>query len=268
MATHRKHWFRVADSIQFEPWDNDLLATFVRLSAHMNTRWARDGRTPEEAATISLGPAQVAAICGKRRRDVAETLLSRLAEVTSMSVARRGDVTEIHWPKFPIFQRYQAGTGAASENDSRAFVPPPTPTPTPTPTVRVKPPSIPPPSGGTTAIAPEAAPKTEQPAKRRRQRLPGVPAPEALSAEQQASLDAWCRRAEPEMLAELPRIAARLLDWGRSKGEIRPDWVATIRNAVRSEADRRRERARIGTTRGLRELPFERGPRGGGAAPF
>lgn len=105
-------------------------------------------------------------------------------------------------------------------------------------------------------------------AARTRRRMPGVPAPDALTADEQAQLDRWCRSAHPEMLGELPRIAEKVLDWGRGKGEVRPGWLATIRNAVRNEADRRRERAGSGSTRGLSERPVERAARGRQASLF
>lgn len=118
------------------------------------------------------------------------------------------------------------------------------------------------------AEAPRGKGATAKPRQKPAKRMPGIPAPDAFSAEEQAALETWCREAHPEMLEELPRIAAKILDWGRAKGEVRPGWVATVRNAVRAEADRRRERAKAGTTRGLPEQPVERAKRGGQASLF
>lgn len=104
MATPRKHWFRVADSILYEGWDDSQIATMVRLGAYLNTRWAREGRTPEEACRARLDPTDLAKITGKRRRDVALKSLQRLANVTGMTAESDGDFVEIIWPKWAIFQ--------------------------------------------------------------------------------------------------------------------------------------------------------------------
>ena len=104
MSTPRKHWFRVADSILYEGWDDNQIATMVRLGAYLNTRWAREGRSPEEACRARLDPTDLAKISGKRRRDVALKSLERLANVTGMSIEVDGEFAEIIWPKWSIFQ--------------------------------------------------------------------------------------------------------------------------------------------------------------------
>ena len=114
MSTPRKRWFRVADSIGREPWDNDVLATCVRLMAHLNTRWARDGLDVDSAARVTLRPGDLMEITGRRRLDVARMLLRRLADLTSMSVTCPGDMTEISWPKFAEFQDWLSRLGEKS----------------------------------------------------------------------------------------------------------------------------------------------------------
>jgi len=130
MATPRKHWFKVADQILREPWDNDTLACAVRLMAWLNQRWARDRPGDAERARAVISQTDIMAISGKRRADVALKSLQRLADVVSISVERRGDVVSISWPKYAKFQ--------SSESESREVrareLPAPTPTPTPTPT--------------------------------------------------------------------------------------------------------------------------------------
>jgi len=108
MTTPRRRWFKAADSILIEPWPNDVLAAVMRLQAALNTRRARDGLDGAEAGRIALDPIAAMQVAGKRRPDVARTLLRRLADITSMSVRHRGDVTLIDWPKWAEFQ----GVGA------------------------------------------------------------------------------------------------------------------------------------------------------------
>lgn len=141
MATPRKRWFRVADSIGRESWDNDTLALCIRLMAHLNTRWARDGLEGDEAAMVTLRPGDLMEISGCRRLDRARARLAALAgeilaepeardplnirrtsgersrehpldvagNLTSMSVTYLGDVTEIRWRKFAEFQEWLSG---------------------------------------------------------------------------------------------------------------------------------------------------------------
>ncbi len=141
MSTPRKRWFRVADSIGRESWDNDTLALCIRLMAHLNTRWARDGLDGEEAAMVTLRPGDLMEIAGCRRLDRARARLATLAgeilaeraardplnirrtsaersrehpldvagNLTSMSVTYLGDITEIRWRKFAEFQEWLSG---------------------------------------------------------------------------------------------------------------------------------------------------------------
>lgn len=104
MATPRKHWFRVADSIRNEPWTNDELAFMVRLMAELNTRWARNGLDWKSAYSIELNGTDLMALSGKHRVDVARKSAEHLADIASMSISHRGDITLISWPKYAEFQ--------------------------------------------------------------------------------------------------------------------------------------------------------------------
>lgn len=131
MATPRKHWFRVADSVLYDGWDDNQLATMVRLGAYLNTRWAREGRTPDEACRARLDPTDLAKISGKRRRDVALKSLERLANVTGMFVELDGDFVEINWPKWSKFQDLKAPKAPSDppENAPSADAPATSPAP-------------------------------------------------------------------------------------------------------------------------------------------
>ncbi len=104
MATERKRYFRVADAVGRETWTNDELACFVRLLAYMNSRRSRDRLDPGQACRATLRIEEVMAMSGKRRPDVARTLLERCAIVASISVEHRGNVSLIEWPKLAEFQ--------------------------------------------------------------------------------------------------------------------------------------------------------------------
>ena len=98
--TRRKHWFRVADSILEDDWDDKTLATAVRFMAYLNTRWARNGLTASEACEGELSVRQVSVITRTSRRDVGQKSLQRLADVTDMTLQSVGEVTRFSWPKW------------------------------------------------------------------------------------------------------------------------------------------------------------------------
>jgi hypothetical protein len=141
MATPRKHWFRVADSILFEGWSDSELATMVRLSAFLNTRWARDGKDAETAGRVELDLASARLITGKSYRPdclrALESLAARLSLLVEIvdedegrigggsgahrgriegtlgapprmrphrSTSCRGAFVSVSWPKWPEFQ--------------------------------------------------------------------------------------------------------------------------------------------------------------------
>lgn len=65
-----------------------------------------------------------------------------------------------------------------------------------------------------------------------------TPAPEHLYCDMWESLSKWARLHEPWAVRNLERMATECLDYFRSKGELRADWVATCRTWVRNEVKR------------------------------
>lgn len=120
---HRRHWFLVADQVAHESWDDNQVATLVRLLAHLHERWARDGLTAEQANFCTLSKANLFRVTHRYRLDSALKSLERLADVVTMSVERSGEDVVIRWPKFADFQQLTGRNGAA--------VAPPVPVPVP-----------------------------------------------------------------------------------------------------------------------------------------
>ena len=79
-------------------WDNDLLASMVRLMAYLSDRWARERVPHDEAGRAEISISDLMTITGKRRADIARKSAERWREVGEMSVQHRGDVTVILWP--------------------------------------------------------------------------------------------------------------------------------------------------------------------------
>ena len=132
--TRRKHWFRVADSILEDDWDDKTLATAVRLMAYLNTRWARNGLTAAEASEGELSVRQVSVITRTSRRDVGQKCLQRLAHVTDMTIASVGEVTRFSWPKWSEFQGLRDLEAARYLPEKLPSAPAPSPAPSPAPT--------------------------------------------------------------------------------------------------------------------------------------
>ena len=129
VATARKKWFKVADSLTQEPISNDHLATMIRLMGAMNQRWARDGLTAEESRTIALRPGDLMEVTGKGTLSSARATLQGAAEHVSMSVDADVSVTRITWPKWSEFQGIDSREqGSSGEKPGRKTPPPHTQT--------------------------------------------------------------------------------------------------------------------------------------------
>src|SRR3990167_2081294 len=137
MSTPRKRWFKVADSILREDWDDATLAASMRLMAWFNQRWARDGIPHSEAGSAVIGEHDAMLITHLRRPKDALKRLARLPLVagwTSASATLDSDQSPtrctLKWSKFPKFQEYgprsRAGDGpenSPSDSDSSSPAP-------------------------------------------------------------------------------------------------------------------------------------------------
>lgn len=136
MATPRKRYFRVADSILREQWDDATLATAIRLMAWLNQRWARDGIADEERGRAVIGETAAMEITRIRRPHVALQRLARLPLAAGWSTARawlddvqRPSRVTIDWPKYAEFQDSKSEVGETSRPRRGKSLPPPHPHP-------------------------------------------------------------------------------------------------------------------------------------------
>ena len=109
------------------------MATFVRLLAYLNTRWAREGRTLQDAPKAVLSQAATEMVTGCKSLARARRVLQELAVRVSLTVHEQGSDTEIHWPKFAKFQYDRPGPRDALGAQPPALLPPPHPHPHPHP---------------------------------------------------------------------------------------------------------------------------------------
>jgi len=127
-VTARKHWTRVADSLGQDGTPNDVIATYVRFSAYLNTRWARGGLSADEAIEGVLTPAQAMQITGRSTPRRALRLLDDFAVRFDAAVQRQRGGIRYAWPKWAEFQNLPGWTGPGS---GRKPAPPHTPPPPP-----------------------------------------------------------------------------------------------------------------------------------------
>ena len=119
MATPRKRWFRVADSILREDWSDATLATHMRLMAWLNQRWSRDGIDHAKAGSATIGAIDAMAITRTQAARAALRKLARHPREAGLSTARASLDNDakptrvfLEWDKFPEFQEYGSGPGA------------------------------------------------------------------------------------------------------------------------------------------------------------
>ena len=105
MATDRSPYVAIADSLLDEPWPSESKLALVMLSCHMHARWRSDRRLTMEqvAAAHPLSKPDLMKITGKGRADIALMSLRCLADVASISIELRGDITWIKWPKWAFY---------------------------------------------------------------------------------------------------------------------------------------------------------------------
>lgn len=132
MATDRKAWLKLPDSVLREPWDDATLATMVRLMSFLNTRWARDRLSSEEAATAFLTPQDAMLVTSttnatrarRRLRELPERSGAQTLEIVEATVGRLTGV-RVSWPEFVEFQGYPERECPGSRG--RAGAAPPSP---------------------------------------------------------------------------------------------------------------------------------------------
>lgn len=239
MATPRKHWCRLYDSILRENWDAQTGWTVVRLMAWLNQRWARDGIAHEEAGRALLGPLDIMLVTARRRPDVARTSLERLRDVLGITVERRGDNLWIDWPKFLELQ----DLGPRSPGRDRTVTAPSETSPVSETSPEEEDPQTPvapapaPPAAAGSGAPPLKLEATGSAGKRPRKQR-GTTAPESLSQDQRQQLLVWARDREDWAVQHLRDLEEACLGHHRARGNLMVDWYATVQTWVRNQRTR------------------------------
>lgn len=132
----RRSYFRLPDAVLRQQWDDATLAVVVRLQAFLNTRWARDMLTAEEAGDAILGPQEMMLVTGTTNVTRARKKLLELPDRMRGGIPRgddesaRGSLTveeashgrfrcvRVRWPNFVKEQCYHDRDRANSGPDS------------------------------------------------------------------------------------------------------------------------------------------------------
>ncbi len=248
MATRRKAWHRTPDLILHQDWSDSTVATLARLSAYLNTRWARSGLSSREAGEAVLSRKDLFAITNKERVSSAMRVLhtcgDELAVLSAVddpwndgettdkldfSVSRSGTKVTVRWRNYSDFQQYP---------DEQ------------------KPRKRPLPSASASSSASSSKKERKMPDKpATRPRPKGVPfPPEGLSIEDRAELDLWAfaRDFEPP---EVDAYIERARTWSKGNGKDKVSWVATIQNWM--IGDRKKDREPPPSRPGAHQNPRE-----------
>jgi hypothetical protein len=106
VATPRKHWFRVADSVLRDELTRDQRSTFVGLLAWFNQRRARDGHRGRRAQEGSIPPGDLLTITLTDSLELAREFLRDLQKLFELRIEERGVFTFVEWPNLAKFQEW------------------------------------------------------------------------------------------------------------------------------------------------------------------
>jgi len=224
VATPRKRYFRVGDSILREPWPREVKLACVLLQAHLNTRWRRDAIPHDEAGICLLSKGAWTDITGKSHAKSAQKLLETLATFVNLSakIKTENDLTYIRvdWPKFAEYQEFGSRSPGS---DEPLFQPPPSPSPTPTP---IHPPS----EGG--AKAPNQGDGGGEKPKPKRSKL--CPLPDPIPPDMRAKIDLLCLDNDVPADAFIQGLRDYATRSGKRYAGER-GWLAACRSAIREK---------------------------------
>jgi hypothetical protein len=227
MATDRRAYVKIPDAILREPWDDATLADMIRLQVFLNTRWARDRLSAEEAGRVFLGPQEMMLITHTKNVTRARNRLLALAErsggvtldARSATVGRSKGVI-IEWPKFPKEQGYYDRDRPKLGVISGQSRPPQTLPQTHKQEEKNKEPAA--------AAARRSRSRSDGNGKARKTAFP-----EPFPLDDRAALLVWAKSHgfnEQQVSMAVEAVA----DWAISNGKLKASWPRTIQGAMRA----------------------------------
>lgn len=106
MATERKKWFKVAESILREDMTPTQRSTFLGLLAWFNQRRQRDGHRGRRAQEASIPPGDLLTITLQPRLELAREFLLDIEKRFDLTIEERGVFTWVQWPNLSKFQEW------------------------------------------------------------------------------------------------------------------------------------------------------------------
>jgi len=235
MATPRKRWFRVADSVLREDWTRDQRSTFLGLLAWFNQRRARDGVSGQATCRASIPPGDLLTITVSDTLEDGRATLFAIRDRFQLRIIERGRFTEVHWPNLLNFQEWECPSAGQAPGKRRAAA-------GQTPGQQLPPP-----------IRSESDPIRSEPnqesiqeeekiyessaarpaAENKRKRPSKSQAPSDLDSAQKTALLAWVRAKQPTHEPQIRELVDACLEYHRGRGTPMADWVAACQTWIR-----------------------------------
>lgn len=231
MATPRKRWFRVAESILRDEMTVEQRSTFLGLLAWFNQRRARDGVRGSRAQEASIPPGDLLTITLQTTLDAAREFLRDVEKRFDLTIEERGAFTHVSWPMLAKFQEWGRPQNAPTTGRKR-------PERRPENAPRAAPSETEP---NRTISEPE--PKKKKSKNGRAPKLPRTDAPEQLTPEGRQYVAGYFADVSPGCVAlDLePRIESALRYY-RREGKRFVDWAAAVVDNIVSLENLKRER--------------------------
>ena len=118
MATPRKRWTIIENSLLREPWARETKLTMALLAVCMSDRWAADLLTAEQGTRALLSPGDLTSITGFTDQAKAISALKAVGKLVTLKLRQQANgFVHVHWPKLAKTQRWPARPPAEAGAD-------------------------------------------------------------------------------------------------------------------------------------------------------
>lgn len=218
MASPRRRWHKTPDSVWEEAFSNDVAAFLWRLSGYLNSRWASDRITHEQAATCVVTGQILCQLAGTQSVVKARRTASLVAGETSVRFEQLEKHYRLEWHKWAELQGSQSQVGEAA-----AQKPPP-------PKKKKKKKK----QGDSLSDLAKTEADAAAGGKPSRERRGLTKAPKQLPDDARDRIRAMVREELPHLEPRLTELWKLCRDWHWGNGRTRRDWEAVFRNWLRN----------------------------------
>lgn len=248
MATPRNRWFKCyIEDLLAGGGDDTTRLVILRLRALLTLLWSED-QPDSERGRVTLTSKTLHQVTGKRHVDSGLAALASACRLHGISLAyaverhgksqaNAGDMPTIFWPNYAEYKSVDARelparrprkarsveVAVALSQERTLEREPIAASAAPAPVVELE----------QLSLVAERKPPVR---KSGRQPRAKTAAPERFTDEQRLLIRVWAKTDEPWALPQLLALEAACLDFFRSEGKLKVDWLATFRGWIRREA--------------------------------